>query len=73
MESQQQKGLTPDSVLRYLAKFHDVLPLSPELHHDQRVEMIESAFDKVSLSLSLSLSLSRTYALTHSLTHSLTH
>ena len=39
-------GLTPDSVLGYLAKFHDVLPQNTELHHEERVDMIKSAFDK---------------------------
>lgn len=42
----QQAGLAPDIVLDYLAKFHEVLPLSPELHHDERVDMIKSAFDQ---------------------------
>lgn len=45
-DSRKQVGLTPDSVLDYLAKFHDVLPLNSELHHEQRVDMIKSAFDK---------------------------
>eukprot|EP01043_Picozoa_sp_COSAG02_P046954 COSAG02_NODE_4448_length_5345_cov_5.091689_1_plen_1042_part_00 len=45
-ETRAQVGLTPDSVLGYLAKFHDVLPLNSELHHEERVEMIKSAFDK---------------------------
>jgi hypothetical protein len=42
----EQLGLKYDSVMGYLAKFHNVLPLSPELHHEERVEMIKSAFDK---------------------------
>ena len=42
----EQSGLNYDSVLRYLDRFHENLPLSPELDHDERVEMIKSAFDK---------------------------
>ena len=41
-----QQGLNYDSVLRYLDKFHEFLPLAPELQHDERVAMIKSAFDK---------------------------
>ena len=32
-------------VLQYLDRFHNLLPLSPSLHHGERIEMMKSAFD----------------------------
>ena len=37
--------LSYQMVLQYLDRFHNLLPLSPSLHHGERIEMMKSAFD----------------------------